>query len=463
MNPLLLLTFLVFFTSIVLLVVALRGRRIDDHPICRKCRYDLFALPSDSLLCPECGADLCRKRAIRVGHRRKLKPLLVLCLFLILPSFTYLAHTGYITARSTDPNPYKPLWWLMRDIETGGPALQQAALHELRARWTDGRVSDQKLAQILDKALAIQADQSILWDPIWGNLVELAQSDGKLSSERWDRYLHNAIPFYLVARPKVRRGASVPLELRSHPTRAAFRVLQGVRCTVMTLEVDGDDCRPPTFGTDFGWPRGATAESRLFFARSDHPTMLELQPGLHTARLKLNLGFYGGRQTAGMSRGWGAAMQTPDHYVPVSVDAKWEHVEVSTVSIAEPPGEAERTNIQSLFTVSPFSGRAYGPAPDDVSVHIDWPGHPTHQLAFEVFARSGQKQWPIGWIQIPLGRPYTGYLHRNLPEYDPGPFDIVFKPSIQAAETTVDLTHIWGGEIIFRNIPRPQPSDAPQR
>ena len=40
------------------LAFALCGRRADDHPYCRRCRFDLFGKPADATVCSECGADL---------------------------------------------------------------------------------------------------------------------------------------------------------------------------------------------------------------------------------------------------------------------------------------------------------------------------------------------------------------------------------------------------------------------
>src|SRR5688572_31136080 len=72
--------------SLALLAYALRGRRVDDHPICRRCGFDLWGKPESSTACSECGADLGRPGAVRVGRRETRRrmvlaavPVLVLC------------------------------------------------------------------------------------------------------------------------------------------------------------------------------------------------------------------------------------------------------------------------------------------------------------------------------------------------------------------------------------------------
>ena len=47
-----------FGLSLAATVVALRGRRVGDHPYCRRCGFDLFGKPPGSTVCSECGADL---------------------------------------------------------------------------------------------------------------------------------------------------------------------------------------------------------------------------------------------------------------------------------------------------------------------------------------------------------------------------------------------------------------------
>jgi len=55
--------------ALLTIAFAWRGRRIDDHPLCHRCGFDLFNLPDSVTNCPECGNLFRQPRATRIGHR----------------------------------------------------------------------------------------------------------------------------------------------------------------------------------------------------------------------------------------------------------------------------------------------------------------------------------------------------------------------------------------------------------
>src|SRR3954470_5361182 len=57
----------------VMTLFAWHGRRVDDHPHCRKCGFDLHMKPESTSRCAECGELLTSRRAVRRG-RRVLRP-----------------------------------------------------------------------------------------------------------------------------------------------------------------------------------------------------------------------------------------------------------------------------------------------------------------------------------------------------------------------------------------------------
>jgi len=45
-----------------LIDTGLRGRRVGEHPYCKKCGFDLTGKPDASTRCAECGPDPATKR-----------------------------------------------------------------------------------------------------------------------------------------------------------------------------------------------------------------------------------------------------------------------------------------------------------------------------------------------------------------------------------------------------------------
>lgn len=191
---------------------AWRGRRIDDHPLCRKCGFDLTGRPETSRLCPECGRDVTLPRAIRVGHRRKRAGWLWAsggALFLIA---VVAGLGGYVVYRKVDLVPYEPSWWLARQCTSADVPTRAAALRELKVRLGDKRAGTATLLPAIDRILAYQADLSHVWDVGWGDLVYDAHVAGGLDDARWRRYLTQMMVLTGKCRSKMPPGHSVPVE-----------------------------------------------------------------------------------------------------------------------------------------------------------------------------------------------------------------------------------------------------------
>src|SRR5690242_13672777 len=80
-----------------LLIRGLRGRKIDDHPLCRRCGFDLIGLPHDVKTCSECGADVSSPRAVRIGHRRRRAGMVWAGALLISPVVLGVALVGWMS------------------------------------------------------------------------------------------------------------------------------------------------------------------------------------------------------------------------------------------------------------------------------------------------------------------------------------------------------------------------------
>ena len=198
-------------TTLLLLLLGLRGRRIDNHPLCRRCGFDLFGLPLRGRRCSECGADLGWSRAVRWGRRRKFRWIVRPAASALVLQLGFLGIAAYMVARHVNLNARIPTWWLIP--ETNVKSTRAGALAELMKRLEAGSLSSQQANALFDRALATQGDVSVPWDPSWEDFLREGLRLGKLSDAQWVRYVRQSITFKLDVRPMVARGTPLPMQL----------------------------------------------------------------------------------------------------------------------------------------------------------------------------------------------------------------------------------------------------------
>ena len=228
--------------GLALLAVGLRGRRVDDHPLCCRCGFDLFGTP-DPAICNECGSDLASPRAVRVGHRQKRRGLVGVGLTLLVPAVAAIGLVGYAVATDLDWQQHKPEWFLRHELTSNDAPTADAAADELERRYRDTEegIAAASLDALVDSVLARQADRDAAWDIVAdGGLIEYTRTRGDLDDERWGRFALSAIGLHLDVRPRVRVGDPLPavlaLDFRGGPKIAfsGYATLEGAT-------IDGKD------------------------------------------------------------------------------------------------------------------------------------------------------------------------------------------------------------------------------
>jgi len=96
-----------------------------------RCRYDLIGLPEGSTACSECGRDLTRRRARRIGNRHPRRGLIWAGILLLAPSLAWFGVFGWIVAHRVDVNHYKPYFVLAREAIAENQQLRENAIVEL--------------------------------------------------------------------------------------------------------------------------------------------------------------------------------------------------------------------------------------------------------------------------------------------------------------------------------------------
>ncbi len=231
-----------------LTLVGLRGRRTDDHPLCRRCRFDLTGRPSDAeRRCPECGADLDRPRAVVVGHRRRRAGVLGGGLSLLLIAAAGGAVMGYAWEQQVNWWRFAPLSYLLRSAALTDPGWRSAAWAELADR--SGRLDPAQWDAAAAAATAFDADPQQAWESRWATLLQPTPGRGRPSAEAWGRYV------YELARqatsPYPGRRAAALAELVARLADGSVRPPAYARIIAVGLDYQGDGARSwePDWGT----------------------------------------------------------------------------------------------------------------------------------------------------------------------------------------------------------------------
>lgn len=513
------------FIAFVLLLAGLRGRRIGDHPICRRCGYDLFGQPAGTAVCGECGSDLNRRRALLVGHHQRRKGLLLSGVVLLVPFLPIDGILIWGRANHVDWLKYAPTWWLISRAQSADPAKRSAALAELIDRagkksltgeqwvavanaaiaydadsnktwdagweslvepgragsllpdglWkkyldtlaqqscsndrnrqalaltdlsaavSSGAPTASDLAYVISSGLNDQADPTNSWTPAWGDLIEKIRSNGLLSDERWKQYasqvLQNAYTLHL--RPKVRLGDPVCYSLEFAGIRTGTGQTLMLQVHDERLEWDN----PRGESASFTWP----ADQRYWVLHSvenwrDGSVPESLFPswvssGPQRIRDSLRVQIAEHERQGKMDALAESQVEAAGTFILVPANQP-------TVELVHKPALADVMRQSITVEALRLSGNHYS-----LSMHIR-PNMPAAMVC-DVLLRQRGKEIHINSI-LARTNPFGSMDYDSFgvwPDGKTGKSDIILRPNPSVAADTLDITQIWGGEIVIKDVP----------
>ncbi|MCC6679038.1 MAG: hypothetical protein IT436_18080 [Phycisphaerales bacterium] len=475
--------------GIAFMLAGRRGRRLNDHPICRACGFDLIGLPpptSQPARCPECGADLSARRAIGTGLRRR-RPWLAAAglVVAIIPSAVF-GWAIYRQARAYDWNRAKPaamLIWELRRAESAGNPGQGAArarpgvrdrLDELIRRAERDRLSESHYEALAPMARQRQADRSMPWDPRWGRLVERGFDAGKISEQEFNRYLEGVIAGTFEVRPVVRAGRPVPARL-SIEARAGPLSWVGFSGERVSLTVAGRDQRDiggrllrtgaTSEGDGRGWPGAKylgerfrpsldvidiTSTGRMAAREDWAPVLAPQEPGLYTITTKWRFSIQRPIVPKSSPSGEAARRRTFEReftrtFTVMPAGEPTVKLIAPPESDGDEPGRKLEQGLREVFRVQRFDPRMLN--------GVFRTDHAPCPYAFEVYAAMEGTEVRLGSLVPIPDDPFDELDTRQFLLDVPAPLggvEYILRPSIEAAELTVDLSEIWGGEIRIR-------------
>jgi hypothetical protein len=218
--------------TLALMIRLRRGRRVGDHPSCRKCGHDLFGLPETSACCPECGADLTRRRAKLDGiyapsaWRWGRRAMLLAALGVVGTGvWQAINEVGYL--------PYQPdlvlLYWVER-----GDMRSRSAADELVHRCLNGQLGWASATWVNRRAEAWMLRS--LAGPRPPNspkleLIEMLHGRGEISPDVWRRCVGLAVSdpgaeWWFASSGRTRDPRLLIYEIPGAPRRTTFTGVQ---------------------------------------------------------------------------------------------------------------------------------------------------------------------------------------------------------------------------------------------
>ncbi|MBX3322173.1 MAG: hypothetical protein KF757_04200 [Phycisphaeraceae bacterium] len=193
--------------GVILLVASVRGRVTVRGEFCRGCRFDLAGTPTvPDRRCPECGREITAIGSTRPVLRRVSRGgVVAAAVVLLLGSLLMAAALGVRNVRLLALLPDGTVVMLAeRGVDE---AVGELAARSLRST----PMSAEHWKRAIDLALAHQADESIAWDPRYGDVLAAAAQGRQMDEEQLRAYFEQGMRDTVVIRSRVSaRDVEVP-------------------------------------------------------------------------------------------------------------------------------------------------------------------------------------------------------------------------------------------------------------
>lgn len=441
---------LVAGVGLILLLLGLRGRRVGDHRHCRRCGFDLTGTP-DAPLCNECGRDLAKPRATRLGHLQRRRVPMVLGSLLLAGVVLIAGYAAVDTFTSGGWRRLAPEWVLLRDLEGPNRRSADAAGVELLRRFNTEDLSDGATHRLIADTLDRQADATRRWNVnTWGQFMETARAREQIDDPTWGQFLANAKRPVLKVRPRIRRGDSLPARVwlegwRGGPNMIFHGVVELEEATLAGHQLPTRD-RPFFFEWQMDSGGGTSRHLDDDLDTSDFP----LGEQTLTARGRL-------RFAEGEAESWAGKLDGDElSAIPFSVSAN------VTIDPADAPAKVSvvdpslRPPLLAALAVSPVWRDENGNVRVRVSSDSTGPNLLCH---WNVRVRVNGGEF-VDFGNASYFHPNHSTSHELLADSeaeriltDAAVVDVLLEPDTKTAFQMVDLKPTWGESILFRDVP----------
>jgi hypothetical protein len=432
---------LAFAAGILLIALGIRGRLVDDHPHCRRCRFDLSGI--NVTKCPECGADLRGGAGVRRGLRRARWGMVAAGVLLIMPS---LAIWGWrLAPTSAQITAWKPSWLLRAELSSSDSATADAAGRELGVRIRSGLLNAEATSAIVDEVLRIHADENLGWSAAVSTPLLEAWNARSVSPAQFERYVRQMLRFELRVRSILDAAGTIPVRV-AIPTPRRVSGIDAELSYEHEYLIDGAVfARPGRFTT------GTSLDGLAGEGWSDSELSVELPLGKHTLglRTKLRVGQIGS----------GVMDERVKADLELLLEAEPREITIvpagtPLVELVDPEQHGDR--VRAAISVPKVQVETYEVSGMDPFLSVSVRVEPlTVAVAFDVLVVLDGEEVKVSTVSR---RAFTnplqsgmGFSTKRLPT---GPTaKVILRASQAAARRDPEVAGIWGGELVFENVP----------
>lgn len=445
---------LIALAGLVLLVRGIRGEADLSFPGCAGCGYDLRGRDLTAVAaCPECGKSLSEPRAVHFGRYRRKPRMMMLGAAMIVAPVLVAGIVVFISVQRT--RRMGPMGVSAQSTAQIIQALPQTAnqpwgWNELSSRYATRQLSDEEIAAAIDQLIAYlktvppSSTQPMSWSQ---SFVESALNGGHLSKEQTGR-LYDA---YFGSPPAIQ----LPKRIRSGQVLqftaslgSVWNSLPGVQtiAAMRSVQFDGRAIRTQPDPLSASGPMGISAQLKVDATPGPHVFTFDCEVGLVEAELA-DLNFF---HRPGLPEQWPKTLRRWSHTVSVPVQIVGP--DEPTVELVNDPAQAqairEAVSIRHVRVVN-------GPGGMTVKFIVSPDKSSPVPLSYDLIMAFEGKEVKVGnfWWGP------DGHLNANRFECQVDLPDSVnavqmrLRPNPTYVESSPNIDRIWGGEVVFENVP----------
>jgi len=355
---------------------------------------------------------------------------------------------------------YEPAWWLIRQTSNKDANTRDQALAELIRRIDNQSLKPRQIDRLVEMGLEYQRRTDLPWIPAWGLIVEQSRAGRHVSDEQWQQYVLQAANFSFAVRPDIRRGdplvasldvlvprlGSADFELNI-PSEPPIKLQSRFKSDAESSEIFTDSKETMSIYLQrqtgpSGWNR-VDWDDALWAPLRDGPQLASC-----SFEVQIYLPSYPRQEKKLLAK----------KQVKLSAPFMLHAADHQTVSLISDPRwrEPMKTWITSVTCPGLYWDK------QSMTLNPGWLASPPLDGSFEIYVKTSRREYKGSEIDVYAGKDPVTAITWSMPVFDSDEHaDVILRPSVHSAVGTLDMTQIWGEELVLHNVPVSRMAWAP--